>query len=147
FPGQDVASDVRPGDPATIWQDQAPDHKVDASITRVAGALDPRTRTLLCEIELDNRGVGFIPGSFSHVRLRIRAPPFPIVPAEALVVRRGDSLVAVVEGERVHFRKITPGVSNGKTMQVTTGLRGGELVALDLPADIGDGAQVQSRGP
>jgi RND family efflux transporter MFP subunit len=143
FVGQDVAPFVHPGDPVVVWQDERPDVRVPTSITRTAGALDPRTRTMLVEVEMDNRAYGLLPGTFAHFDLRVTAPPLPTVPAEALVVRGGRNLVGRVEGERVHLVPIEPGPTNGKTLEVRTGIREGDVVALDLPVDVADGAALQ----
>jgi RND family efflux transporter MFP subunit len=144
YPGQDSANLIHAGTAVTIWQDD-PSHRVEATVTRVAGALDPRTRTMLCEIELDNAKSGFIPGTFTHVTFHVDAPALPIIPAEALLLRSGDEVVAVVRDGHVHMTKVTSGVTDGRTMQIVSGLHAGEMVALNLPAEVSDGAAIQTK--
>jgi RND family efflux transporter MFP subunit len=145
FVGQESAERVKPGTAVTVWQDQNPNKKVQAKVTRTADSLDPRTRTMLTEIVLDNRGLGFITGIFTRALFHLTTPPLPVVPAEALLIRRGNPMVAVVEGDRVHLVPVDVGTSDGRTLQITSGLRGDEMVALNLPAELGEGAAVQPQ--
>ncbi len=46
---------------------------------------------------------------------------------------------------RVHFVTVRVGLDDGKTVQILDGLRGGELVALALPAEIAEGALIQAN--
>jgi len=112
-------------------------------VTRTAGALDPRTRTMLVEVELDNRRYGLLPGTFANVELHVTAVPRPTVPVEALVVRGGKNLLAKVVDGRVHLVPIDPGRTDGKTLEVLRGISAGDEVALDLPVDLSDGATIQ----
>jgi hypothetical protein len=67
-----------------------------------------------------------------------------MVPAEALVVREGKNLVAKVEGGRVHLVPIQLGRTTGKTLEILTGVAPGDVVALDLPVELGDGTALQA---
>jgi multidrug efflux pump subunit AcrA (membrane-fusion protein) len=77
------------------------------------------------------------------VELDVAEPPFPTVPNAAIIVRAGHLRAAVVEGNRIHLVPIEVGASDGNRTQVTHGLAPGERVAVDLPAELGDGAIVQ----
>ncbi len=46
-----------------------PARKVQAKIARTSGELDPRTRTLFVELEVDNKDHFLVPGSFAYVTL------------------------------------------------------------------------------
>jgi membrane fusion protein, multidrug efflux system len=143
YVGQDVASFVHEGDPTEVWQDERPDVRVHTAVTRTSGALDPRTRTMLVEVQLDNRAYGFLPGTFANLTLKVDAPSSPTVPAEALVVRNGKNLVAKIEHDRVRLVPIDPGRTNGSTLEIRSGVAPGDVVALDLPVELPDGAAVQ----
>jgi membrane fusion protein (multidrug efflux system) len=141
--GQDAAPSVHVGDKATIWTDTDPSRRLPAKISLASGQLEPRTRTMLAEIWLDNRTVGILPGTFVHVDLDVTEPPIPTVPNAAIIVRAGHVRAAVVEGNKIHLVPIDVGSSDGNRTQVMSGLKPGELVANDLPAELGDGAVIQ----
>ena len=47
---------------------------VSGTVTRVAGALDPATRTLRVEIDLKNTDNSLRPGMYAQVTLTLRPP-------------------------------------------------------------------------
>ena len=77
---------IRPGLEAEIIDTANPTQRIKAKVSRVAGELDPRTRTLLAEVDFDNRAGTFIPGSFVNVSLTVPQTSYIEVPASALVV-------------------------------------------------------------
>ena len=80
YVGQDVASFLREGDSVSIVDPQRPTRTVQAQVSRLSAALDPRSRTMLCEIWVDNHALDLNPGIFVHVTLHLRVPPAPTVP-------------------------------------------------------------------
>jgi RND family efflux transporter MFP subunit len=142
FVEQDAAAFVHAGDPVAIRVDQQPDVCIAAPVNRCANALDPRTRTMLCEIWLDNEH-RLYPGTFVHVTFQLAAPRTPIVDSGALVLRDQKPSVAVVRDARVHFVPVRPGLDDGKTVQIVDGLRPGERVVLAPPAELAENDVVQ----
>jgi RND family efflux transporter MFP subunit len=145
--GQADAPFVRPTDPVEIVADDRPAQPLAATVTRLAGALDPRSRTMLCEVDLDNREARILPGSFVHVGLRLKGLVLPLVPNEALISRGDKLLVAIVRDGRAHFVPIEPGEDDGRTTQIRSGLVGGEWVALNVATGLEDGEAVQPVEP
>jgi RND family efflux transporter MFP subunit len=145
YVGQDVAPFVKAGDPATVWQDELPSHKIAASVSFVSGALDPRTRTMQVEIDVDNRPWHVQPGTFVHVELHVtQDPASAFVPDEAIVIRDGKTTVGKVDGDRVHYVPVALGYNDGRRVRVLDGLSGGEVVGVDLPVEVQEGDVVQS---
>ncbi|HZU85273.1 MAG TPA: efflux RND transporter periplasmic adaptor subunit, partial [Polyangiaceae bacterium] len=122
YVSQDAAPFVHVGDAVAVWQDEMPDKRIAATVTRIAGALDTRTRTMQVEIDVDNRPWGLLPGTFAHVELHVTEPPSPLVPDEAVVIRGGKTMVAVVEGSRARFVPVDLGYNDGRQVRVLRGL-------------------------
>ena len=139
--GQEDAAEVRVGDAVQIALPSG--EPLKARVSRLSRALDLKTRTMLAEVDLVKPPEGLLPGSFAPVTLTLQGQPKPLIPAEALISREGKLLVAVVEGGKIHLVPIRTGVDDGRTVEVLSGLRGGELVALNLGGDARDGAPVQ----
>jgi RND family efflux transporter MFP subunit len=134
---------IRPGLEAEIIDTANPTQRIKAQVSRVAGELDPRTRTLLAEVDFDNRGGVFIPGSFVNVSLMVPQTSYIEVPASALVVRERKNLVAVL-GADSHI-KLTPieiAGTDGASVKIASGIGEGERVVLSLPNTVSDGAKV-----
>ncbi len=146
YPDQSEAYAVHVGTPVEIRVPGQPDIQVNARVTRTSGQLDPRTRTLLTEIDFDNRGRRILPGSFVLVTLRLPQPRRAGValPAETLVLRNGQPFVAVVEKDnRLHFRPVRLGSDDGVHVQVLEGVRPGDPVVLNPGESLVEGARVQ----
>jgi RND family efflux transporter MFP subunit len=137
---QEEAQLVHQGDQVTI---EAPGGTITARVTRLAHALDLRTRTMLVEIDIVRPPENLYPGAFVQVSLPLRGAPRPLVPAEALVTRGGALLVPTVENDTVHLAQVRTGVDDGRNVEILSGLKGGELVALNLGTDAVEGARVQ----
>jgi RND family efflux transporter MFP subunit len=139
---QDAAPFVHAGDAVTIAVDQQPDLRLRVPVNRCAQALDPRTRTMLCEMWLDNDH-RLYPGTFVHVTFELAAPRAPVIDSSALVLRDDKPAVAVVRDDRIHFVNVRPGLDDGKTVQILDGLRPGERVTLSPPSSLAEGDPVQ----
>jgi RND family efflux transporter MFP subunit len=145
YAGQDAAPFLHQGVDSDIWQDERPEQVVHAQVTHCTGALDPRTRTMQCEVDFDNRPYGIQPGSFMHVRLHLKLPRQPAVPDEALVVKNGKYWVGLVEDGKARFVEVELGTNDGRTLRVTRGLQGGETVMLSPAMELEDGSPVQAK--
>src|SRR3954469_11186548 len=140
--GQDDAARVRVGD--AVQLQAAPDQPpFPARISRISQTLDPRTRTMQCDIDLPEPPPGLYPGAFVQTRLPLHGAPRPLIPAEALIGQGGQLFAALVEDGKVHFQRLKLGVDDGASVEVLDGLRGGELVALNLGPEVADGAPVR----
>jgi membrane fusion protein (multidrug efflux system) len=138
--GQDDAAVVNSGDAATI---QLPGgESVSAKVSRMSRELDSRTRTMLCEIDLDNRQLHLYPGAFVQVKLELKPQSHPVVPQEALILRGDKSFVAVVRDRVAHLVPVKVGVADGKTVELLSGVSPGEKVAVNAGEDVVDGQTV-----
>jgi RND family efflux transporter MFP subunit len=141
--GQDVAPFVKVGDDVTIWQDELAKRRIPAKVTYASGALDPRSRTMEVEIDLDNRPWNILPGTFAHVDLKLVSPPAPLLPDEAIVVREGKTAACVIKDGKAHYAEVDLGYNDGRSVVVLGGLQGGETVGIDVPVEVDEGATVQ----
>jgi RND family efflux transporter MFP subunit len=141
---QKDAAFVRIGNRAEISDSSRPDVKLAASITRISGELDPKTRTLLAELDVDNEQGLLLAGSFVQVSLRLKTAPSIEIPAEALLMKEDNAFVAVItQGNKVIFQPVVVADSDGKTVRISSGLEEGEQLVLNPGFGIADGAQVQ----
>src|SRR5439155_13890548 len=144
YPDQRDAIFIRPGDRAEISMTERPETSLEARVTRMTGELDPRTRTLLTEIDFDNRRGRILPGSFVQVSLRVRTPVYLEIPSDALVMRGAKPFVAVVTPEnRIAFRPINIASDDGQQVRITSGLKKGERIALNVGESVAEGQEIQ----
>jgi RND family efflux transporter MFP subunit len=142
---QSEAESVRIGQTATLEFSELQNRKFTGTVTRTSNALDPATRTLLTEIEVPNADGVLLPGMFTQVDLQMlrKSPPL-LIPGDTLVVRADGTQVAVVSpsGE-VHYTRIQVGRDYGDRMEVLSGLREGEQVAVNPSDAVREGVKVK----
>lgn len=144
---QHDASFVKVGDRALVTIADRGDVQIEGRVSRRADELDPRTRMMLVEVDLDNRQGTIVPGSFVTVTLTLATPPEIIVPVEALVLNGPKASVFVLDGDTVHARPVVIVDNDGAIARLARGLRAGELVALNVGDNVADGARVQPVAP
>jgi len=135
------AAVVQPGDAAEVVVPGS-GLKIDAEVSRVSDELDPRSRTMLVEVDVDNEQGRIVAGSFVDVRLQLSARPLVEVPASAVSQRDHRSVVALVRDGHVHYQPVTVAEHDGETVRIAQGLDEGATVALNL-VQVEDGSPVQ----
>ena len=133
---QDDASYVAPGTKAQLSLSQFPGRTFAGSVVRTSGAIDPRTRTLRVEVDLDNPDGTLLPGAFAQLSLALtHADPGLSLPANVLLFRPHGVQVAVVDARGVvSLRTITLGRDFGTRVEIRSGLQGNERVVVN-PSD------------
>jgi RND family efflux transporter MFP subunit len=147
FVQQADAPFVRIGDKAELSDASTPERKKVATVTRVTGELDQKTRTMLIEVHLDNSDDFFVPGSFVYVTLTVPIDSVTRIPVTALLTRGDKTSVAVFDNGLVKFRPITVSATDGANISVTAGLKPGEQIAVNLPDEVTDGSRIQPVQP
>ena len=144
---QHDAGFVKVGDRAEVEMPDRDDVKIEGVVARRSDELDPRTRMMLVEVDLDNRDGKIVAGSFVTVMLSFATTPEIIVPVEALVVQGKSASVYVLDGDTVHARPVVVSDNDGSVVRLARGLRAGELVAVNVGDNVSDGARVQPVAP
>jgi membrane fusion protein (multidrug efflux system) len=143
YVGQSDASRLALGDSVLLTSDSDPSHPIQATVSRMAMGLDPRTRTMLCEADVDNRPARLFPGQFVKATLKLKGARSPLVPGEALTWRGDKLFVALLENGQVRLQQVLTGDDTGRVVQILTGLQGGETVILNPSPELSTGDTVQ----
>jgi RND family efflux transporter MFP subunit len=146
---QDQAFGVAPGVEAVVRVPELPGREFPGTVTRIADALQPGTRTLLTEVDVPNPDHALPAGVYCTVELKIpRKTPSLIVPAAAIVFNAEGLSVMVVEDGVVRVRQVTESRDFGTTVELSAGVKDGDQVILNPPVDLTDGHKVTVRqGP
>src|SRR5262249_46486316 len=115
-------------------------------VTRTARALAPGTRTLLTEVDIPNPDGALSPGMYVTVELHIpRKSPSIIVPADAVVFGTDGLQVAVDDHGIARFHKVTVARDFGTEVEVSDGIKPGDLLILRPSVALADGSKVQPQ--
>ena len=142
---QSDAAVIRVGSSAQLSFADRPGKVYPATVSRTASALDPQSRTLHVELELDNSTGELFPGSFAEVKFRLpHASPALRVPPNALVFGANGVRVATVgPNHRIGWRAIMTGRDFGTAVEVTEGLGPHDQVVLNPPGSLIAGERVR----
>jgi RND family efflux transporter MFP subunit len=143
---QDQAFGLQAGVEAIVRVPELPGQEFHGTVTRVASALQPGTRTLLTEIDVPNPDAALTPGTYCEVELKIpRKTRSMIVPAEAIMFNRNGLQVAVVEDGVAHIRTIKEVRDFGTTVEVSEGVKVGDQLIINPPVDLVENQKVTTR--
>lgn len=140
------AAYLRRGDEVTLefpfFSDEPP---IRGQVTRDSGSLDPKSRTLLVEAEMDNPERKLLPGMFGQATIALGAT----VAANTLPARavRFDShgrpyVYVIGDDETVSVIDVTTGLDDGGQLEITSGLNAGQRVIDSHLKRFRDGQQV-----
>ena len=141
---QAQANDVRVGMHADLAVPEHPGRHFSAEITKIAGALDPRARTVLVELLFDNASREIKAGDYARVGFRVQTEtPRLRIPITALIFRGEGLQVAVLDqNQHAHLATVVPGRDFGKSMEILSGLDARATVIDNPPDSITEGEQV-----
>jgi len=144
FLDQNTASLARVGQEVEVSPAEHPDVVSKGKISRVAGALDLRTRTMLAEVDLDNRDGKFVGGGYVRVALRLPKGSGRLeIPSEALLMKGEKAFAAALEGSQVRLQPLILGEDIGSRVRVLQGLSVGTRIILNPNPGLKDGDKVQ----
>jgi len=137
---------VRPGAAAIVTPDAHVSAPRKGAVARVAGALDPKTRTMRIQIDLENSDHAYRPGQYVRVALEIFSRPRALtVAAPCLAFGAGGAFVFVVDKGTVRRQPVKTGLDDGIVVEVLEGLREGAEVVYSGQAALRDGMPVRTQ--
>lgn len=146
FVPQDQAFGLAPGIKAVVRVPELPARTFPGTVTRIADALQPGTRTLLTEIDVPNPDGALSPGIYCSVELLIpRKIPAVLVPADAIIFNSDGLQVAVLEDGVARIRKVVVARDFGTMLEVRDGVKAGDRVILRPSVDLVDGKKVAPK--
>ncbi len=132
---QQYSRDVRPGGKADLTQAEFPGRRFAGEIVRTADAIDPASRTLLTEVDVDNPKGELLPGAFLSVHIKLSSQTGTlIVPVNALIFRSAGMQVAVVRDGKAELEPVTIGRDFGTEVEVMSGI-GPDDEIIENPSD------------
>ncbi len=140
-----VVSRVSRGAAARLMLDAYPGQTIEGRISRVAGALDPKTRAMRAEVDLDNHEGGYQPGMYAKVLLDIDAHPGALaLPSSAVHGHRDDRYVLVAENGSLRRQPVVVVSDDGRKSVISEGLSTETLVMVAGSPLAGEGSTVEA---
>jgi membrane fusion protein (multidrug efflux system) len=114
---------VQVGKPVKAAIDAAGPAPVEATISRIAYALDPATRTMLAEADLKNPELRLRPGMYAMAKIAVeKHDNAMLLPVTSLVMEKTAAFVFKHVDGKAAKTAITTGFNDGANVEVLTGL-------------------------
>ena len=135
---------LRRGAKAEIGVDAFPNRMFHGTVARIAGGVDPDSRTVQVEVELNNSDHALRPGMYARARLAGAARRAFVVPLSALVIVGGQQFVWVVADGKVSQRAVTIGTTTASVVEITSGVKPGETIVFRGTEQVREGGAVRT---
>jgi RND family efflux transporter MFP subunit len=145
---QMYTTDLKRGSKIDITFPEYPGRNFQGTLVRTANAIDPASRTLLVELDVDNHKGELLPGSLAQVHFKAPSMQTFVIPVSAIIFRREGTRVGAVGSDGIaHLIPVTIGQDDGATVQIVSGLKDGDRVIQDPPDSLIEGEKVSLQDP
>jgi RND family efflux transporter MFP subunit len=143
-----VVATLKTGDAVTVLPADLNGEEIPASVTLISRSTDPANRTVEVWATFKNPGGRIRASSAADVVITNKSVDNTIVvPAAAVTLEASngkDGTVMVVDDKMVaHSTKVTVGIITPDSIQILSGLQGGETVVIEGNYALPDGAKVE----
>ena len=136
------AGRLRTGMPARITVQARPGEVFEGRLAAIAPEVDPRHRPFTIEVRTTNPG-SLLSGMYATATIPTeRVSDAVAVPRDAIATRGGRRVVLKVDAGAVHEVAVTEGLSNGTQVQISNGLKRGDVIVADARRDVAPGTKV-----
>lgn len=139
-----IALKIKIGQAAKIYSPLTPGEFATGRITELQPAIGLGSRAVMAIVDLESPGNLRPRATLSGLVLVETRKNAVMVPAISIVRRPIGEVVYVIEQGKARARQVTTGHHEGKLIEITSGLNGGEVIATDGAAFLTDGASVKS---
>jgi RND family efflux transporter MFP subunit len=131
----------------TVTLDEYPGQVFHGQLVRTSDTINPASRTLLVEVDVDNEANKLLPGAYVFVHFTLPGRTNSVtVPANALLFRSEGLRVGVVRDGKAELVPITVGRDYGDRVEVLSGLHPTDQVILNPSDSLTGGVAVRLAG-
>ncbi|CAN5575849.1 efflux RND transporter periplasmic adaptor subunit [soil metagenome] len=142
-PEQNIGQ-VAVGQGISLQTSAYPDRSFAGTVVRMSPSLNPTSRVLVVEAEVENVGGLLKPGQFATVRItQGKAKPTVMIPASAVRAEGETNKVFVIKDGRAQERTVKVGILENDLIEIQTGVQEGESVATSNVNVLYDGVAIR----
>jgi RND family efflux transporter MFP subunit len=131
------------GQPVALHVDAYRDRTFTGKVTRISPVVNTSTRAFPFEAVVPNADAALKPGTFARVHVESgKVDDVLTLPYAALQYRYGVNRVFVVQGDRLAVRELQVGERLGDRIEIASGVKEGEPVAITDVDTLSDGDRV-----
>lgn len=135
---------IKNGLHAKVKIQEYPDKTFEGTVVRFANALDPISRTMLTEVDVENPNYEILPGLYADVTFYFPPSNKFVLPVEAIIVRTDGPQVATIDDQLiVYLHNVQLGRDFGSTIEVIDGLKENDKIVVNPTDRIRNGTKVK----
>ncbi len=144
---QAYADELKTGTEISINLREQQGRKLNARIERIAGGIDPNTRSRQVDLILSNPDASLLPGAYAEVTIPVTSSIETLItPAATLIIRDQHQRIAVVESDNsIGFRTVKLGRDLGRDVEVLEGISKDDLLVVSPPDQLVENEIVKTR--
>ena len=136
---------VREGTSISFSVAEYPGQSQSGKVARLAEAVDPKTRTMPVELDVDNADHRLAPGTFCQVRWPVkRSAVSLLVPSRSVASTTGRTFVVRITNGRTEWVDVKTGLTVGSQIEVFGALQPGDNVAVRGTDELRAGTEVKT---
>jgi RND family efflux transporter MFP subunit len=142
---ESAVSHIRIGEPVDVRVESL-GRTFPGVISRAAGKVNPETRTMETEVDVQNANLALVPGMYAYASIALeRTHQVLTVPVQALDRADDKVSVLVVNGGRIERRDVRLGLETPDRVEVVNGLNEGDMVVVGSRSQLRPGAAVTPK--
>jgi RND family efflux transporter MFP subunit len=139
------AGRLRTGLPASVAVQAKPGEEFSGQLAAIAPEVDARNRHFQIEVRVDNSKGTLLAGMFATARIVLQTADKAVtIPREAVTTQNGQRVVFKIDGDKVTAVPVSEGLSDGRQVQIVSGLAAGEQVVADARRQLPAGSRVKA---
>jgi RND family efflux transporter MFP subunit len=142
---QDYSQSARVRLKADLEFQEFPGRRFQGTLVRTAESIDVASRTLLVEVDVDNRNGELLPGAYAQVHLKVPTSVRTLeLPVSALIFRsQGLQVGTVDKNSSAVLKSVSLGRDMGNTVEIVSGLSPDDVVITNPPDSLISGEEVR----
>jgi RND family efflux transporter MFP subunit len=145
LPEEDIGGIV-PGAAIPFHVPAYPERTYSGTVARQAHALDPKTRTMAVELDVNNQDGSLAPGMYPTVKWPVRRPGAALfVPRTSVVITTERTFVIRDQDGRAQWVDVKKGAADGDLVEVAGNLKAGDKVVARATDELREGTPIGAR--
>lgn len=144
---ENMVNNFSPGQKTTVIINSATKEELPGTITNISPSANMTTGLYSMKVTFESKDAQIRPGMFAKVEIPTQTKEDVLtINSEAVVLKGGQYIVYVVEGERAVAKEVTTGLDTGAQVEILEGLEVGEQVIIKGQTLVQDGSKVKVVG-
>jgi RND family efflux transporter MFP subunit len=139
------AGRLRTGLPASVSVQARPGEEFSGQLAAIAPEVDARNRHFQVDVRVDNAKGNLLAGMYATARILLeKADKALTIPREAVTTQNRQRVAIKIEGDTLTPVPVVEGLTDGRLVQVISGLSAGDQVLADARRQLPAGSRVRA---